>query len=492
MAGSKISAGKFIAAIVVLAWLGLVGYYIWTNYMGSTEAPTRELPSEALSDEWFKILWHGERAGWMHNYYENTPEGYAVHSESLINIMAMGVEQKARINLDAEVDERFRLKGFELSFKSDAQDLFMTGRIDGNSVTYEIRSSENEKPVTRTMSLREPPLLMDLVGRYAATRGLEVGQEFEVPVFDPLTQRTDKTKAQVMSTETIDVGAGSEEVFKVKVHYMGMEMFSWLDELGRVVKSETPMGVSAVRSTKKEALKLKDAGKIDVIAASAVTVDRVINKPRDVKYLKARLEGVEKLDETDLDGGYQKLDGNVVTIEKADISGGYKLPDGNAQREKYRSPEELVQSDSPKIKKAAEQAAAGATDSVRAALNINEWVFVNLEKAPTLTVPSALDVLESKKGDCNEHTQLYVALARAAGLPTRTAAGVVYMNGAFYYHAWPEVWLSEVSGWTPVDPTFGQFPADATHIRLVTGSLKKQAEISRFLGQLGVKIVEYK
>ena len=38
------------------------------------------------------------------------------------------------------------------------------------------------------------------------------------------------------------------------------------------------------------------------------------------------------------------------------------------------------------------------------------------------------------------------------------------VRGAFYYHAWPEVYLDEGSGrglWLPVDPTLNQFPADA-------------------------------
>jgi len=85
-----------------------------------------------------------------------------------------------------------------------------------------------------------------------------------------------------------------------------------------------------------------------------------------------------------------------------------------------------------------------------------------------------------------------VAMARSVGLPARVAAGVVYLSGAFYYHAWPEVWLGADSGWVPIDPTFGEFPADATHLRLVVGSLDKQAEIVRFIGKLSIKVIEYR
>jgi transglutaminase-like putative cysteine protease len=93
-------------------------------------------------------------------------------------------------------------------------------------------------------------------------------------------------------------------------------------------------------------------------------------------------------------------------------------------------------------------------------------------------------------GDCNEHTALYVALARAAGLPARIAVGLVQMRGAFYYHAWAEVYLEESGGglWLPVDPTLNEFPADATHIRLSRGGLEKQAAILGFVGQARMSI----
>ena len=110
-----------------------------------------------------------------------------------------------------------------------------------------------------------------------------------------------------------------------------------------------------------------------------------------------------------------------------------------------------------------------------------------LEKKPTISLPSALEVLRTKVGDCNEHTALFVALARSIGIPARINVGLVYVHGAFYYHAWPEVYLDEGGGrglWLPVDPTLNQFPADATHLRLARGGLDKQAAILPFVGRL--------
>jgi transglutaminase-like putative cysteine protease len=95
-------------------------------------------------------------------------------------------------------------------------------------------------------------------------------------------------------------------------------------------------------------------------------------------------------------------------------------------------------------------------------------------------------------GDCNEHTALYVAMARAIGIPTRIAVGLTYMYGAFYYHAWPEVYVEENGRglWLPVDPTLDQFPADATHLRLARGGLDRQTAIVGMIGRIKMKIVD--
>ena len=84
-------------------------------------------------------------------------------------------------------------------------------------------------------------------------------------------------------------------------------------------------------------------------------------------------------------------------------------------------------------------------------------------------------------------------MARAQGIPARIAVGLVYIHGAFYYHAWPEVYIAESSArglWLPVDPTLNQFPADATHLRLTRGGLEKQAAILPLIGRLAIDVTD--
>ena len=98
---------------------------------------------------------------------------------------------------------------------------------------------------------------------------------------------------------------------------------------------------------------------------------------------------------------------------------------------------------------------------------LNRWVHEHVEPTLFQDAPTALDVLQSRAGDCTEHATLFVALARAAGLPARRVTGLVYVDGedpVFALHAWAE--FHDGDRWIQVDPTWGEMPIDATHVRL--------------------------
>jgi transglutaminase-like putative cysteine protease len=124
---------------------------------------------------------------------------------------------------------------------------------------------------------------------------------------------------------------------------------------------------------------------------------------------------------------------------------------------------------------------------VTAARRLVAWVSRHLEQAPTVTVPSAREVLASRRGDCNEHAVLLAALARAAGIPARVVAGAVYADTGFYYHAWTEVWLGS---WISADGVLGQMPADATHVKLLEGGPERHLALAGVIGRLAFAVEE--
>jgi hypothetical protein len=89
------------------------------------------------------------------------------------------------------------------------------------------------------------------------------------------------------------------------------------------------------------------------------------------------------------------------------------------------------------------------------------------------------------------HARLYASLARAAGIPTKLVSGLVYVpDEGFLYHSWAE---SYVGKWIPVDPLFGEIPANATHLKLVEGdSEEAMVKLSKFIGNIQAKVLDQK
>jgi transglutaminase-like putative cysteine protease len=264
-------------------------------------------------------------------------------------------------------------------------------------------------------------------------------------------------------------------------------------DVGEVVREESPMGMLVVRETPDRATALAVPGRIqsDMLEVAAVVPNppRRIDDPRMVRRLSVRLGGIDSLNRPDLEGAGQTITGDLVEVRDARTL----LPGPlDAERSRYLAAEAFLESDAPEIVAEAEKAVAGVAGARTRAERLVRHVNALLEKKPTVSLPSALEVLRTRVGDCNEHTALYVALARAVGLPARIAVGLVHLTGAFYYHAWAEVYVEENGRglWLPADPTLNQFPADATHIRLARGGLDKQAAILGVMGQTKMTIVD--
>ncbi len=134
----------------------------------------------------------------------------------------------------------------------------------------------------------------------------------------------------------------------------------------------------------------------------------------------------------------------------------------------------------------ARRISAGADSDFARLQALATWVYQNIEKRPVLGIPNALEVLAGRVGDCNEHATLFAALARAVGLPTRIAAGLLYQEGAFLYHAWNEVCLD--GEWLGVDTTTNKLPVGLTHIRLLNGETKELIRLGALLGHLRLEI----
>ena len=122
--------------------------------------------------------------------------------------------------------------------------------------------------------------------------------------------------------------------------------------------------------------------------------------------------------------------------------------------------------DHPDVKRLADRAVFGLVDDGERAAALTGFVHNHLRYGDTAHADSVLETMRDRTGDCTEFANLYTTLARAVGLPARTVVGIAYREGSggFGLHAWNEIAVDGV--WHSVDPTWGQHPADLTHLPL--------------------------
>ena len=89
---------------------------------------------------------------------------------------------------------------------------------------------------------------------------------------------------------------------------------------------------------------------------------------------------------------------------------------------------------------------------------------------------TAEDALTGGAGVCQDHAQIFIAAARAAGLPARYVSGYLMMNDRVDQdasHGWAEVHMDTL-GWVGFDVSNGISP-DGRYVRLAIGRDAKEA-----------------
>jgi len=491
-----------VSALVVVAWIASMAVLVNRSYLQASPNLLADLARYGSNAEWRGVYYRGDKIGFTVSQTVPTDAGFELQEDGRLQMSLLGASTAAALHTAARVDSNFALRSFDFSLDPGTGAIVVRGRVEpiagaGTRARLVIAITSAGSTRTERRELEAPPVLSQNFSRLLAGRRLAAGSRQQWTIFDPATLRNQPVTVAIGDREIVrNIGERPIPAFRVDMEYQGLRTTSWITDTGEVVREESPLGLITVRESADRAQTLNVPGRVqtDLLQAAAVVpaMRQRIDEPRDVRRLRLELDGAD-LTNADLQGAGQTVSGS--TIELTDPQ---TLQAGPADRDidEYLKPEPFIESDAPEIRAEAEKAIAGATGARARAEKLTRYVNALLDKKPTVSLPSAREVLRTKVGDCNEHTALYVAMARSIGIPARIAVGLTYVRGitgAFYYHAWPEVYIDEGSGrglWLPVDPTLNEFPADATHLRLARGGLDKQAAILPMIGRIKMKVLD--
>ena len=461
--------------------------------------------SQNPQEHWYNLTLMNTKIGYMYmstdktEYQEEEVDRHKI--DMVMNFKALGTDVTLEITRVEYTGSDLMPRHF-LSTSNESGLKQVEGRIvDGVAyikTTLNGETTESEVPVP-------PDTISEHIGVESLfQQGLKIGDKRNFHIFSFDLLKPVKTEIEVERQDTLTYQSEEKQVYVLRqtLDMMnGITVKVWLDSDGVNYRTEVPMmGLSMVTTKTDKETALGDTEEVDVVLKTRILPSGKRPTPK-AKNFKAELKlPAGNIADVIMSNSQQQL---VVTSEKAGrlsiqvptvaAEDCPNLPIQDAEGE-FLGASAYIQTDAPAIRAKTEEILDGEVNSWRAAEKLSEWVHTAItDKKMSGGFGSSLTALESLSGDCTEHTVLFIALARAAGIPARICSGIVFAKDAFYYHFWPEVYVGR---WVQMDPTLGQTIADANHIQLggstvESDNLMEFAEgVFRTLNQLEIAIVE--
>ncbi len=470
------------------------------------ENSTLENMAQDSHGHWYNLTLMNTKIGYMHTSVDKTEyDGEQMtryKSDTVMNLKALGTDLALEITIIEYIDADLMLRHFlYTSNMSGAKQV--EGRIvDG--IAY-LKTTLNDEITESEVSV---PL--DIISQSTGVESLlsreelKIGDKRTFHVFHYDLLKPVETEIEVVGQEPLTYQSEEKQVYVLDgtLDMMGgMTFKQWISPNGINYRTEIlVMGVPQVTTKTDKETALGGIEEVDLVLKTRILpagkppIPNVESLVADVNLTTGNISEAimsnpqQKLELSSPQSGRLLIQRPTVAAEDCP-----DLPIQNAEGA-FLAASAYIQAAHPDIRVKAQEILDGEVNSWRAAEKLCQWVYKSItDKKISAGFGSSLQTLEALTGDCTEHTVLFIALARAVGIPSRICSGIVYAKDAFYYHFWPEIYVGK---WVQMDPTLGQVIADASHIQfggsiLESDTMMEFAEgVYRTLNQLEIDLIE--
>jgi hypothetical protein len=451
------------------------------------------------TDDWSGTYFKGHKMGFNHARVEVGKRAIEVHTQMYFRLKAGEIDQSTIFTQDTTLNPDLSLKRFVLLQEIMGKRQEIVGRVEGNQLILEItgRGFHKEKTIDFPKGIYPSAVVWLKIMK----EGFEVGKQGTLKLLVEPFQLVMPMSYQILRKETIQHDGRNVDTFVIQQKFAGMTTTLWANAAGDLLREHSMQGFESIKESKKVATQLAGPpmSVSSFITLSLVKIKQPITGSDDIGVLKLKLSNVhspdsipqdhrQKVLKTEKQGEESYTTTLLINREPQAPVKRMPLPVPAGQYRDFLKEAPEIQVKHPLIRTLAKDLVAGEKDAWRAAKTISTWVYDNLDKVLVDSF-TALDALHDRRGECQSHTNLFTALARAVGIPTRVVNGLVYSDHfeGFLYHAWPEVWVGE---WRALDPTLGQHQVDATHIKLSVGNYAGALKLMEFIGQVRIELLE--
>ena len=438
----------------------------------------RPLQAWPHREAWAGVVFNGEKIGFTRRVVRPVPDAaglFEIEAQAVLRLQFLGIDKRINLRSLDRVRPDLTLESFVYEHEIDGSRLTATGRADARSVQFQVEANGSRED--RKIALHRPLYPSSALALLPAVRGLAVGRNAVYSVFHGETQKVADAEVDIVAWESSELFEGP--AFRLSTRMLGLETTTWISADGQPVFELAMKGVliSALEDEASARRYLVEASlnKRDALVDYSLVRSIPIEAPRRVSRLDLVLEGLPEGFVIPRDGG-QACNQGKCSVDRS-------LPLAQGDPAGYLKATLAAPSNLGEIVNLARSIAGTSGRAEEKIGRLIGWMDANIAKEAVDSF-TALDVLRERRAECQGHAYLLAALARALGIPVKIVNGLVYSeaHGGFLYHTWNETWI-EGRGWLPVDATFGQSHADATHLKLLEG--ESPADLLPLVGLVG-------
>jgi predicted transglutaminase-like cysteine proteinase len=393
-------------------------------------------------------------------------------------------------------------------------------QIDGAVVGKQIHLTLNG-----STPLKPAPWNSEVLGLYKQEilfrdRDLTAGSKFTFLSFEPMINLVIKMDVIVKGEREVVLKGSKKkekltlvEVIPEKVEYKPGQNIQlpirqmWLNDKLEAVKAEVDIpGLGPIvtyRTTKAQALAPgPPAQLIDLGFNQLVRLKNRINFPHETTAATYRItvrddDNVATTFSRDERQQVKNVKGNTFELHVKTVNGSSPGGEDKEAGSEFTQSSYFINSDDKIVKDRARQAVGNESDPWKKTLRIERWVNQNMKFSNDETLATADHVARTLQGDCSEYAMLTAAMCRAAGVPSRTAIGLIYadVKGApcFAFHMWTEVWIK--GRWIAIDATLGKGHVGAAHLKITDHSWHDERTMTpifpvvRVVGRVNIEVL---
>jgi hypothetical protein len=475
-------------------WERLGALFLGLSLLGCTALASAPADTDVLRpyDYYYGVYVSGQKVGWMRCQLD-VGDTWRFSTVLRAQVAGMGKVSDIELNEARSYDAKTgKLENLEFVQSASTGEVRVSGHREGQHFALGITAGG----ATKTEQIDIAERLTDAVALFKLAHNPKVGAHAQSVHFDPSIQKSARVEHTVQAIEKRMLGGVEARAVKVISKYpdLGVSETAWIDSTGKMLESQIG-GFFVARLEPPELAKQLDVHQ-DLLVSAVVRAPRVIVEPQTLQQLRLTFHGFgEMVPPASARQVVRAEDGAVLlTLRKDPMptrtplakAGEGASPADAAGVKEALQPTPFIQSDAPEIIEAAKGAVGAAQDVFTASTRLSEFVYRHIHSEYVPAYSNALEAFKTARGDCTEHSILFVAMARAVGIPARVVVGIAYWppGDGFGWHAWAEIYAG--GRWIAVDPTWNQSIADATHVKLADGGPAEQARIVMLLGQLKI------